>query len=133
VQIRGTPLDLHVAPGPYAARAARAALGDAFSGQISDPVLADAQLLLSELVTNSVRHAGLPDAQLVHVAAWVGDDRLRLEVRDAGASGAVALREPDHQGGYGLHLVDALSQQWGVMRGDVTCVWAELQLGPSTG
>jgi serine/threonine-protein kinase RsbW len=125
------PLALYVASGPEAARAARVALADAFAGHVPSQVLADAQLLLSELVTNSVRHAGLPGAERVHVAAWMREGRLRLEVRDAGASGTVAPREPDHRGGYGLQLVDALAHRWGVIRGDGTRVWAELATDPS--
>jgi anti-sigma regulatory factor (Ser/Thr protein kinase) len=126
------PLDISVAPAAEAARAARVALADAFSGQVPGQVLADAQLLLSELVTNSVRHAGLPGAERVHVAAWMNEGRLRLEVRDAGASGTVAPREPDHRGGYGLQLVDTLAQRWGIIRGDGTRVWAELATDPRT-
>ena len=51
---------LTVAADVDAPSAARAAVVDGLSGRVADDVLGDARLLVSELVTNSVRHAGLP-------------------------------------------------------------------------
>jgi anti-sigma regulatory factor (Ser/Thr protein kinase) len=120
--------DFRVAPSDDAASAARAALADAFDDHLSEAVLADAQLVLSELVTNSVRHAGLAATEAVHVVARLNRGRMRLEVHDAGTSGAVAPRLPDVLGGYGLHVVAGIAHDWGVVRDGQTCVWTELLL-----
>jgi serine/threonine-protein kinase RsbW len=126
----GPAFDIDVMPTADAPATARAAFDRALSGRLADRVLDDARVVLSELVTNSVRHAGLTAAQRVHVVATVDAARLRLEVDDAGTSGTVAPRTPDSDGGFGLQLVDAISARWGVERNDHTCVWAELDSAP---
>ena len=65
---------------PAAARAATAWL----SPQVADQVLDDAQLLVSELVTNSVRHAQLAVDATVRVSVEICDGFVRLEVEDPG-------------------------------------------------
>ena len=94
-------------------------------------MLRDARLLVSELVTNSVRHAGLAADGVVHISADVTGGILRLEVDDAGTAGRVAARPPSPEGGFGLHLVEALAHRWGVTREGCTRVWVELACGPS--
>jgi hypothetical protein len=92
--------------------------------------LTDAQLLVVELVTNSVRDADTPAGAVVSVRAEIRDDALRLEVEDGGRAGTVARRAPDLQrGGFGLNIVDALSRRWGVDRDAGTRVWADLDIG----
>jgi anti-sigma regulatory factor (Ser/Thr protein kinase) len=119
VEIR-VPLDLG------AAGSARHALGRLLHGHVADPVLADAQLLVSELVTNSVRHAAVGGRATLRVVAYLTDGILRLEVEDPGTAGVIAPREPTLDGGYGLHLVDRLAHRWGVEREDRTRVWVDL-------
>jgi serine/threonine-protein kinase RsbW len=113
--------------------AARAAVVDGLGGRVADDVLSDARLLVSELVTNSVRHAGLAADGVVHVGAKVTDGMLRLEVHDAGTGGTVAPRTPNREGGFGLHLVEALAHRWGVTREGFTRVWIELDCRPPSG
>ena len=97
-------------------------------------MLADAELLVSELVTNSVQHAGLTADDFLRVGAAVGDGVLRLEVDNPGSIGSIAARERDVEGGgFGLVLVEALAHAWGVSRDDHTCVWAELVWSPAAG
>ena len=110
--------------------AARAAVTAWMAGHLSSTMLADLQLLLSELVTNSVRHAGAAHGAVVRVRARVRSDAVRLEAEDAGRTGSIARRAPDREqgGGFGLHVVDALSRRWGVNRDAGTCVWAEFAL-----
>ena len=91
-------------------------------------MLDDALLLVTELVTNAVVHAGT-DMEL-HLE--VGVDRARIEVADHGAGGLSVLRgEPDagREGGRGIFLLDALAQEWGTrhFRGGKS-VWFELAL-----
>ena len=85
----------------------------------------DVALLVSELVTNSVRHAGARSGEPIglHVAAW--PRRVRVEVSDPG--GGFAPREPrpraDGASGWGLYLVDRLADRWGAADGTV---WFEM-------
>ena len=127
----GTAVALTVAAGPDAPAAARNAVGTGLAGRVADDVLRDARLLVSELVTNSVRHAGLAADGVVHISADVTGGILRLEVDDAGTAGRVAARPPSPEGGFGLHLVEALAHRWGVTREGCTRVWVELACGPS--
>ncbi|MFD5467849.1 ATP-binding protein [Kitasatospora sp. NPDC127059] len=73
-----------------------------------------AELLLGELFANAVQHAGAPDDRLIEVRFAVIDDRLRLEVHDAGAGRPCVRRSrPDEECGRGLFLVDELAERWG--------------------
>jgi two-component sensor histidine kinase len=88
-------------------------------------------LVVTELVTNSVKHAGAaPELTL----DWDGA-RLRVEVFDEG-EGRPVRRKADMTAtsGRGLALVDAVADRWGVIERDAgKAVWAELDLGPVTG
>jgi anti-sigma regulatory factor (Ser/Thr protein kinase) len=90
-------------------------------------------LLISELVSNSVRHAGLDAAERIRLRARCEDACAYVEVCDAGRSGRLpekrAAKRPDalEPGGLGLVLVDEMADRWGVRRhDDETCVWFEL-------
>jgi anti-sigma regulatory factor (Ser/Thr protein kinase) len=97
-----------------------------------------AQLVVSELVTNSVRHSGAPaeEALTLRVALSLPARTLRVEVEDPGRDGAVAPKPADLNGGggLGLNLIQALSELWGVERVATggTRVWAQLALGATT-
>jgi two-component sensor histidine kinase len=86
------------------------------------------------LTTNSVRHGAPPgDTELVF-RVEVSNRMVRLEVQDAGHDGAIAQRPPGDGGGYGLNIVQTLSERWGferVARGG-TRVWAQIALEPLT-
>jgi len=87
--------------------------------------LADAVLVLDELVSNALRHGATP----VRVRLVRETGNLRIEVTDAGSRPA-RPRPPDISGGRGLMLVDACSRQWGQWRHDAgKTVWAELAVG----
>jgi anti-sigma regulatory factor (Ser/Thr protein kinase) len=127
-------LELMLAPTPVAPARARAALGGWLAEHRSGEALIEvAVLLVSELVTNAVRHAAIAAGDHVRLHARTGDGVLRLEVRDGGTAGTVARRareREDRIGGYGLELVDRLSSAWGVERdGRGTTVWLELPAG----
>src|ERR1700754_2827611 len=89
-----------------------------------------AQLLTSELVTNSVLHSHAPADASVIFRLELSLGAIRLEVEDPGHGGAVAPRAPDLDGGggLGLNLVQQLSERWGVERvaGGGTRVWARI-------
>jgi anti-sigma regulatory factor (Ser/Thr protein kinase) len=68
----------------------------------------------------------------IKVKAELSDGTVRLEVHDPGRDGSVEVREPGARGGgYGLVLVERLTDQWGVDQRDGTTVWAELSAGPA--
>ena len=97
----------------------------------------DAELIISELVTNSVRHAGVGSDQRVTVDLILLNEHLRITVTDPGCDMEPRLipRNPEGFGGHGLRLVEQLSTQWGVGRDAVgaTQVWCDLVLGPGRG
>jgi anti-sigma regulatory factor (Ser/Thr protein kinase) len=76
-----------------------------------------AELLVSEVVTNAVVHAGTP----VWLSVSVADGVVHIEAEDGGG-GWVARREPGNLrgpcAGYGLWLVDSLAESWGVEHGN---------------
>lgn len=84
----------------------------------------DLMLLVSELVTNAVRHAR---SDRFEVRLDVGPETLRLEVHDEGG-GFEPRIEPsdDGTGGYGLFIVDRLADRWGVERDAGGVIWLEL-------
>ena len=119
------PLALR-APGE--ARRWLASLG----GRIPPEVLVDLELLVSEMVTNSVQHSGRSD-QHVDVSIRAAPDSVRVEVRDGGPgfeSIPLAAAPPPGAGGWGLFLLDRVATRWGTKAGGV--VWAELDY-PATG
>lgn len=85
-------------------------------------------LLVSELVTNSLRHghAVLNAAVLLRVVVDRGS--LRVEVLDWGLGFDHQTRSTplDHAGGWGLYLVEELSSRWGIDKGTPNVVWFEL-------
>jgi anti-sigma regulatory factor (Ser/Thr protein kinase) len=109
---------------------ARRALGE-LSDQLSPRRLEDAQLLVSELVTNAIRHAGLDVGDVIRLVVVSGDSALRIEVRDPGPGFEPAAPAPDSErpSGWGLYLVRELADRWGVERAAENRVWFELDRG----
>ena len=120
-------LELSLPGGPAAPSTARRALVVALGGRLSERAESDALIVLSELVTNAIRHGGAPDERNeVAVHAALRDSVLRLEVTDPGPGFEPGGHGPRPDGGYGLHLLDRLATSWGVTGGDPVTVWAEL-------
>ena len=130
----GPTLEIALAPTLAAPSQARAEVA-AWLGQQPDggALLDDARLLVSEIVTNSVRHALISAEQSLWLVASLRAATLRLELHDDGTVGTVARRTPgreDGAGGFGLDLVARLSSAWGVQRDcDGTTLWLELAAG----
>lgn len=91
-------------------------------------VLADLELLASELVSNAVMHG-----HCSHTRLELGldvDGLVHVEVSDPGAGGAIALRpaDLDGRGGVGLRLVERLAARWGQERTPSgRTVWFEIE------
>jgi anti-sigma regulatory factor (Ser/Thr protein kinase) len=119
---------------PRAAGSARRFLREFLSGDgVSDDVAATAELCLSELVTNSIVHAG----GRIEVRATL-DASLTVSVRDRGGPALDAAPDADPDPlrvhGRGLQLVEALADRWGSERDAVgSRVWFSLELEPATG
>ncbi|WP_205699427.1 ATP-binding protein [Conexibacter sp. SYSU D00693] len=99
---------------------------DSLRGTLTEQTFNDTRLLLSELVTNSVRHGAGDEVRIVLDVR--GDDHVRCEVVDDGDGFVPTARtKPDTEaGGWGLALVERLSAEWGVREGS-THVWFELR------
>jgi anti-sigma regulatory factor (Ser/Thr protein kinase) len=78
-----TRIDLELPAAPEAPSMARRALSP-LRGAVSQTTMADLQLLVSELVTNSIRHAGLSPPASVALNVRLAEQRVRVEVTDAG-------------------------------------------------
>lgn len=104
---------------PGSARVARTSLrSELTAAGLQRDLVADAQLIMGELVANAVEH-GRPDGEGMIEASWLlTADRLLVRVRDSGSGALLApgSLEIDHAGpeerGRGLALVDRLSDAW---------------------
>lgn len=109
--------DTRVPAAPSAISSVRGALADL---GMPARTLDDARLLVSELLTNCIRHAGLAPDDLVRVRAeWTGT-RLRVDLWDrtgAAAPSPPPAPHPDGESGWGLYLVDSMAAQWGAAPG----------------
>jgi anti-sigma regulatory factor (Ser/Thr protein kinase) len=105
---------------PGEARDAIAQLGP----NLPEHVVGDMTLLVSELVTNSVKYGGEGPVRLEITHA---DDKIRTEIIDQGVGFTPVERDGDlsREGGWGLHLVEELTERWGTYEGS-THVWFEI-------
>ena len=109
----------------HAPAAARRAV-ERLEGNVDDDLIPEVRLLVSELITNSVKYGGEGAITLK-----VDSDRpgkVRAEVIDQGAGFIPVARDrpATEVGGWGLHLVQTLSNRWGVHEGS-THVWFEIE------
>ena len=133
-------VDLRLPPDPRSPSRARRALS-LLEGRFDEEILFKLRLLLSELVTNSVRHARLQETERIVVRVMCEPGALRAEVLDAGHRVSFPAMMASHTGweyqrtrgsewpgGWGLSMVEALADSWGVVHNDGTTVWFELGL-----
>lgn len=122
----GSKMSFELAGGAYAVTAARLALSD-LDNRLEASVAFDVRLLVSELVTNSVKHAQVSEDDSMVLSVAVDDDVVRVEVRDHGpgfkAPSAAPPHDADH--GWGLFLVEQLADSWGV-DGARRAVWFQI-------
>lgn len=119
---------LALSPEPSAPGQARAAVRSIVE---LDPICEEAELIISELVTNAVMHSGAVDGDEITVDVLREDDVIRLSVHDPGRSSTTPeVREPDldRVGGVGLLVVSRVAERWLTERPDGVTVWAELSL-----
>jgi anti-sigma regulatory factor (Ser/Thr protein kinase) len=122
-----TQLSFELAGGPYAPTAARLAV-DGLDVHLDSVLLNDLRLLVSEVISNSVRHAGVGAEDSLELEVAISDDTVRVAVTDPGAGFEPESPSPDLDdvSGWGLYLVEQLSDRWGVAREKGTRVWFEI-------
>ncbi len=127
---------LRLPASPLAASVARHAV--AGLRPYLDPLVAEnAELLVTELVTNSLRHGGLPPEAGIEFSLRASAEVLMVEVADAGRgfdgdspTRPMAVAGTAQSSGWGLFLVDRIADRWGaVQRDGETLVWFELRPG----
>jgi anti-sigma regulatory factor (Ser/Thr protein kinase) len=119
-----TSLDVDIPRDLRAPGHARRAVED-LGPAIADDVRHDVMLLVSELVTNSVKYGAEGGVRLLIKAPE--PTRIRVEVINNGDAfePKQRTRPVTAAGGWGLHLVETLSDRWGVRQGS-THVWFEI-------
>ena len=124
---------------PFAASsvgvARRRLVSDLIAAGIYDSAVCDAALVVSELLSNALRHAGpLPGAQ-IRVTWRLDADCVQVCVGDGGSQTTPELGRPTQAatGGRGLRIVEKLSGM-GDLRHDSegTTVWARIPVRPPT-
>ena len=113
--------------------ARRHLVSDLIEAGVCASAVTDAALVISELLSNALRHAGpLPGAGL-RVAWDLDADSVRVSVSDGGGPSQPELAEPTPTttGGRGLRIVARLSRRWGTLCDEQgTTVWAEVLVMP---
>ncbi len=134
--VRGAPpasrLIVNQPVSPAAALAARQMIGS-LTPTVSGSKRHEFMLAATEIVNNAVVHAaqrGDPGGE-IRVEIAVSEVRMRLAVRDHGAGFEAPTRpspgDDERVGGWGLYIVDAIADEWGIEH-DPTTVWLEVAL-----
>jgi anti-sigma regulatory factor (Ser/Thr protein kinase) len=122
---------------PYTASsvgvARRRLIGDLTEAGVYEATACDVGLVLSELISNALRHATPLPGGVVKVSWALGDDCVEVAVSDGGGPTVPMVNKPaaNALGGRGLGIVDRLALRWGVYTrqdGSETTVWAALAL-----
>jgi anti-sigma regulatory factor (Ser/Thr protein kinase) len=121
--------ELCLSSTPEATGLGRNALGGWLDDAIGVEAATDARLATNELIANVVRHSGLETGTPFVLRIDHGHDGLRVEVEQETSAGRVHISDPADRGptgGFGLLVIDALVDRWGVEPGPPGRVWFEL-------
>jgi anti-sigma regulatory factor (Ser/Thr protein kinase) len=126
-------LEFFLRPVPEVVGVARAALAQLMRDH-SDDVTDTMCLLVTELITNSLRHSKVTGGDRILLKASLGRERVRIQVCDPGSTSVPTLQPVSLSAtwGRGLVLVDTLARDWGVRSNGRTCVWFELDTTASS-
>jgi anti-sigma regulatory factor (Ser/Thr protein kinase) len=111
------------------ARARRAV--ERFGANLDPEVVPDVKLLVSELISNSVKYGRAGHVQLILRSEDPAHVHVEVVDQGVGFVPAARARPKTEPGGWGLHLVEALTKRWGVHEGS-THVWFEIDRRPTT-
>jgi len=116
-------------PDPKAPGVARRAL-DTLAPSIGNEALERLQLLVSELVTNSVKHGALGRADAIALDVYVEDESVYVEVHDDGVGFTPGLPDanPERGSGWGLWLLEQMTARWGIENHAGTTAWFEMRV-----
>jgi two-component sensor histidine kinase len=114
------PVSIKVLARPESVAAARRAFAD-IDGLPAHRD-SDLSLVISELVTNAIRHAGLGSDDEIEIYADFRGEGVRVTVRDGGRGFLRGARSTE--GGWGLEIVEQLADDWGLEKG---AVWFEMR------
>jgi len=121
-------IDLRLAPEPEVVTTARHTLDRLADFLLSEKV-EGFRLVVSELVTNSILHAGLSPNDQISLTVRVSAGSVRGRVCGSGPGFEVPSEprpQPGLRGGWGLPIVETISDRWGVEQNSCTCVWFEI-------
>jgi serine/threonine-protein kinase RsbW len=118
--------------GRHAPGAVRSRFGRLLAEHLDGDDFLDVIVLVSELITNAVRHGRADDHGTIVVHVALAPHVLRVEVCDAGPGFVppTVPRPRPEGGGNGLVLLAQMSSSWGVACDDGTCVWFERAVSP---
>lgn len=118
-------------PEPGSARRAREQL-QTFRGSLDETCFIDLCLLVDELVVEALRGDGEVRAGPIELQAEHDGDRVRVVMAEGGGAYRLPSRRPEPgEPGFGLHLVQRLSDRWGMRRDqDRATVWLEMLQAP---
>ena len=123
-------MSFELAGGPYAVTASRLALAG-LEDRLDPNVLFDIRLLVSELVTNCVKHAAVGPEDSIVLTVEIQTRMVRVSVVDHGPgfeppATPVTEQAAEAGSGWGLFLLDQLAEEWGVERDAGATVWFTL-------
>ena len=118
---------------PFAAAsvgvARRRLVSDLIAADVCDSAVCDIALVISELLSNALRHAAPLPGSKIRVGWRIDPGSVQVSVGDGGGPTVPELGEPTQAatGGRGLRIVEKLSSRWGTSTGEEgTTVWAEV-------
>ncbi|HEX2231804.1 MAG TPA: ATP-binding protein [Thermoleophilaceae bacterium] len=122
-----TAKEFELGGGLEAAGRARRAL-ESLTDEVDPALHEDLRLLITELVTNSVRHAGVHAGDTLVLTVSISRETLRAEVHDGGETFEPVAEVPKHPAaqGWGLVMVDRIADRWGVEGDGGKYVWFEI-------
>ena len=96
---------------------------------LDEALLRDLRLLVTELVTNAVRHGRRGPRDKIDLGVECGEERIRVSVRDDGGGFDDYLPIPsrDAVSGRGLYVVHRVASSWGIEPGRPFGIWCELR------
>ena len=119
-------LDLTLPSEARSVAEARTRVCAAVAPEFGDSEVERLKLLVSEVVTNAVRHGHGTEPVELH-ATWNGEVRVEVSDRGHGFTPTPRIGTLDEPGGFGLFLVGRLADRWGVDTNTGTTVWFVLR------